>query len=62
MRKRPGGREAKPGALEVIVSAPQVGCQFKEIEEIWSNLNEVVESVPRGERVMIGADFNRHEG
>lgn len=60
MQKKPGGREARPGALELIVSAPQVG--LKETEEFWSNLNELVESVTGGERVMIGADFNRHEG
>lgn len=43
MQKKPGGREARPGALELIVSAPQVG--LKETEEFWSNLNELVESV-----------------
>ncbi|KAF3692496.1 hypothetical protein EXN66_Car008172 [Channa argus] len=32
--------------------APQVGCQ----------LDEVMQSIPRGERVVIGADFNGHVG
>lgn len=32
-----------------------VGC-----EKIWSELDEVVDSIPRGERVVIGADFNGH--
>ncbi|KAK3556309.1 hypothetical protein QTP70_007129 [Hemibagrus guttatus] len=42
--------------------APQVGCELEEKERFWSELDEVMESIPTGERVVIGADFNRHVG
>ncbi|KAK3537298.1 hypothetical protein QTP70_006969 [Hemibagrus guttatus] len=38
--------------------APQV----EEKERFWSELDEVMESIPTGERVVIGADFNGHVG
>ena len=31
-------------------------------EDFWSELDEVVESVSKDERVVIGADFNGHVG
>ncbi|KAF7706682.1 hypothetical protein HF521_019936, partial [Silurus meridionalis] len=42
--------------------APQVGCKMEEKERFWSQLDEVVDGVPRNERLVIGADFNRHVG
>ncbi|MCJ8737661.1 hypothetical protein PDJAM_G00026650 [Pangasius djambal] len=42
--------------------APQVGCELEEKERFWSELDEVIESIPTGERVVIGADFNGHVG
>ncbi|KAK3535500.1 hypothetical protein QTP70_016924 [Hemibagrus guttatus] len=42
--------------------APQVGCKLEEKEKFWSELDEVIESIPTGERVVIGADFNGHVG
>ncbi|KAK3507210.1 hypothetical protein QTP70_010208 [Hemibagrus guttatus] len=42
--------------------APQVGCELEEKERFWSELDEVMESIPTGERVVIGADFNGHAG
>ncbi|KAK3554907.1 hypothetical protein QTP86_000945 [Hemibagrus guttatus] len=42
--------------------APQVGCELEEKERFWSELDEVMESIPTGERVVIGADFNEHVG
>ncbi|KAK3506329.1 hypothetical protein QTP70_005304 [Hemibagrus guttatus] len=42
--------------------APQVGCELEEKESFWSELDEVMESIPKGERVVIGADFNGHVG
>ncbi|KAK3568636.1 hypothetical protein QTP86_011433 [Hemibagrus guttatus] len=56
---------------EVCTVAPQaaavlghqgVGCQLEEKERFWSELDEVMESIPMGERVVIGADFNGHVG
>ncbi|MCJ8728282.1 hypothetical protein PDJAM_G00002700 [Pangasius djambal] len=52
------------GVMLNVVSgyAPQVGCELEEKERFWSELDEVIESIPTGERVMIGADFNGHVG
>ncbi|KAK3546262.1 hypothetical protein QTP70_025608 [Hemibagrus guttatus] len=36
----------------------KVGCELEEKERFWSELDEVMESIPTGERVVIGADFN----
>ncbi|KAK3520148.1 hypothetical protein QTP70_016255 [Hemibagrus guttatus] len=33
----------------------QVGCELEEKERFWSELDEVMESIPTGERVVIGA-------
>uniref|UniRef100_A0AAR2IVR4 Endonuclease/exonuclease/phosphatase domain-containing protein n=1 Tax=Pygocentrus nattereri TaxID=42514 RepID=A0AAR2IVR4_PYGNA len=49
--------------LNVVSSyAPQVGCQLEEKEEFWSKMDEVVDGVPREERLVISADFNGHVG
>ncbi|KAK3562420.1 hypothetical protein QTP86_033655 [Hemibagrus guttatus] len=40
----------------------KVGCELEEKERFWSELDEVMESIPTGERVVIGADFNEHVG
>ncbi|KAK3531340.1 hypothetical protein QTP70_018141, partial [Hemibagrus guttatus] len=50
------------GVMLNVVSgyAPQVGCELEEKEKFWSELDEVMESIPTGERVVIGADFNGH--
>ncbi|MCJ8728839.1 hypothetical protein PDJAM_G00009160 [Pangasius djambal] len=52
------------GVMLNVVSgyAPQVGCELEEKERFWSELDEVIESIPMGERVVIGADFNGHVG
>ncbi|KAK3518931.1 hypothetical protein QTP70_015520 [Hemibagrus guttatus] len=52
------------GVMLNVVSgyAPQVGCELEEKERFWSELDEVIESIPTGERVVIGADFNGHVG
>ncbi|KAI5108016.1 hypothetical protein C0J45_1610, partial [Silurus meridionalis] len=44
----------------VSAYAPQVGCGMEEKERFWSELDEVVDGVPRKERLVIGADFNGH--
>ncbi|KAK3522434.1 hypothetical protein QTP86_010804 [Hemibagrus guttatus] len=51
------------GVMLNVVSgyAPQVGCELEEKERFWSELDEM-ESIPTGERVVIGADFNGHVG
>ncbi|KAK3514163.1 hypothetical protein QTP70_005095 [Hemibagrus guttatus] len=40
----------------------KVGCELEEKERFWSELDEVMESIPTSERVVIGADFNGHVG
>lgn len=52
------------GVMINVVSgyAPQVGCELEEKEKFWNELDRVIESIPRGERVVIGADFNGHVG
>ncbi|KAK3568621.1 hypothetical protein QTP86_010633 [Hemibagrus guttatus] len=52
------------GVMLNVVSgyAPQVGCELEEKERFWSELDEVMESIPTVERVVIGADFNGHVG
>ena len=40
--------------------APQVGCLREEKDKCWTNLDEAVESIPKEERLVIGADFNGH--
>ncbi|KAK3573200.1 hypothetical protein QTP86_015121, partial [Hemibagrus guttatus] len=52
------------GVMLNVVSgyAPQVGCELEEKERFWSELDEVMESIPTGERVVIETDFNGHVG
>ncbi|KAK3555300.1 hypothetical protein QTP86_014985 [Hemibagrus guttatus] len=52
------------GVMLNVVSgyAPHVGCELGEKERFWSELDEVMESISMGERVVIGADFNGHVG
>ncbi|KAK3571765.1 hypothetical protein QTP86_018713, partial [Hemibagrus guttatus] len=52
------------GVMLNVVSgyAPQAGCELEEKERFWGELDEVMESIPTGERVVIGADFNGHVG
>ncbi|KAK3545449.1 hypothetical protein QTP70_007696 [Hemibagrus guttatus] len=47
---------------EFVRNVLEVGCELEEKERFWSELDEVMESIPTGERVVIGADFNRHVG
>ncbi|KAK3529803.1 hypothetical protein QTP86_004629 [Hemibagrus guttatus] len=47
---------------EFMRNVLEVGCELGEKERFWSELDEVMESIPTGERVVIGADFNGHVG
>ncbi|KAK3542458.1 hypothetical protein QTP86_025883, partial [Hemibagrus guttatus] len=47
---------------EFVRNVLEVGCELEEKEKFWSELDEVMESIPTGERVVIGADFNGHVG
>ena len=50
------------GVMMTVISAcaPQVGCLREEKDKFWTDLDKVVESIPREERVVVGADFNGH--
>ncbi|KAK3509090.1 hypothetical protein QTP70_020302 [Hemibagrus guttatus] len=52
------------GVMLNVVSgyASQVGCELEEKERFLCQLDEVMESISTGERVVIGADFNGHVG
>ena len=52
------------GVMMKVVSGfvPHVGCEMKEREEVWRELDKVVESIPGEEREVIGAEFNGHVG
>ena len=52
------------GVMMTVISAyaPQVGCLSEDKDKFWTDLDEVVESIPKEERLVIGADFNRHVG
>ena len=39
-----------------------MGCDEEEKEAFWADLEEVVEKIPRDERLVIGADLNAHVG
>ncbi|KAK3539691.1 hypothetical protein QTP70_012023 [Hemibagrus guttatus] len=47
---------------EFVRNVLEVGCELEEKERFWSELDEVMESIPTGERVVIGADLNGHVG
>ncbi|XP_068192494.1 ornithine decarboxylase 1-like [Antennarius striatus] len=38
----------------------KVGCELEEKEKFWLDFDKVMHSIPRSERVVIGADFNGH--
>ena len=49
--------------LNVVSSfAPQVGYELDEKDKFWCELDGVIESIPRGERVVLEAEFNGHVG
>ena len=52
------------GVMMTVLSAyaPQVGGLREEKDKFWTDLDEVVESIPKEERLVIGADFNGHIG
>ena len=39
-----------------------MGCELEEKEAFWNDFDEMVESMRKGERVLIGADLNGHVG
>ena len=52
------------GVMMTVISvcAPRVGCLREEKDKFWTDLDEVVENIPKEKRLVIGADFNGHVG
>ena len=52
------------GSVLNIVSAyvPQVNNSMEEKNEFWEDLDELIESVSKKERIVLGADLNGHMG
>ncbi|XP_051784652.1 uncharacterized protein LOC127528083 [Erpetoichthys calabaricus] len=52
------------GVMMNVVNAyvQQVGCAMGEKEDFWSEMNEVMNSVQKGQKMVIGADFSGHVG
>ena len=50
------------GVMLNVISAyaPQVGFIREEKKTFWRNLDETVKKIPRNERIVAGADLNRH--
>ncbi|XP_056695703.1 uncharacterized protein [Spinacia oleracea] len=46
----------------VSAYAPQVALDASTRQEFWEDLEEVVQSVPRSEKLIIGGDLNGHVG
>ncbi|KAI5619497.1 hypothetical protein C0J50_20894 [Silurus asotus] len=55
--------EVEGGMMNVICAYdPQVGCEMEDKKKFWSELDDVVEGLPRNERLVTGADLNEHVG
>ena len=52
------------GVMMTVISvyAPHAGCLREEKDKFWTDLDEVVESIPKEEGLVIVADFNGHVG
>ena len=52
------------GVMVNVISAyvPQMRSELKQKEDFLNDMDEMVESVHKGERVLIGADLNGHVG
>ena len=52
------------GSILNIVSAyaPQVNNSIEEKNYFWKDLDGLIESVPKQERIVLGADLNGHVG
>ena len=52
------------GSILNIVSAyaPQVNNSMEEKNDFWEDLDGLIESIPKEERIVLGADLNKHVG
>ena len=55
--------EVKGSILNIVSSyAPQVNNSMEEKNDFWKDLNELIESVSKEEKIVLGADLNEHVG
>ena len=55
--------EVKGFILNIVSAyAPQVNRSMEEKNDFWENLNGLIESISKGERIVLGADLNGHVG
>ena len=55
--------EVKKSILNIISAyAPQVNNSMEEKNDFWKDLDELIESVSKQERIVLGADVNGHVG
>ena len=52
------------GSILNIISAyaPQVNNSMEEKNDFWEDLDDLIESISKVERIVLGADFNGHVG
>ena len=55
--------EVKGSILNIVsVYAPQVNNSMEEKNDFWQDLDGLIESVSKEQRIVLGADFNGHVG
>ena len=55
--------EVKGSILNIVSSyAPQVNNSMEEINDFWEDLDGLIESISKEERIILGADLNGHVG
>ena len=55
--------EVKGSILNIVsVYAPQVNNSMEEKNDFWQDLDGLIESVSKEQRIVFGADFNGHVG
>ena len=55
--------EVKESILNIVGAyAPQVNNSMKEKNSFWEDLDELIESISKEERIVLGADLNGHVG
>ena len=55
--------EAKGSILNIVnACAPQVNNNMEEKNDLWEDLDKLIESVPKQERIVLGANLYGHVG
>ena len=58
-----GGKKLKGSILNIISAyAPQVNNSMEKKNDFWEDLDGLIESISKEERIVLGADLNGHVG